>query len=163
MSSDRENLVITALLLGVLIATAGVTYGYYSMNRSRTQEPTIAGLQLRSTSVALAGLGRADLSVTLRAVVFNPYPVGAVLDSASYSVYANGHYLGSGETTRAFSLAAGSSQTFVFPISVSWDKAFSGLGYYLVGLGSVALEVNGTAGVSVGGILLSAPFEFTAS
>lgn len=160
LSSPKQNAAIAVVLLGVFATV--VTYGYYSSHPSMTQpSPLIENLQLRSTSVDIVGLNRTGFSLRLSAVVYNPNGFGAKLDSANYSVYANGQYVGSGETTRGYDIAAQSSQTFVFPVDVGWKSAFEAAGHYVVGLGHVSWEVKGNADVDVGVLHLSVPFEFT--
>lgn len=139
-------------------------YGYYSTHLANTQQRSvIENLQLRSTSVDITSLNRTGLSLNLSAVVYNPNGFGATLDAANYSVYANGHYLGSGQTVRKYDLASQSTQTLVFPISISWKSAFETTESYVIDWGHVSWEVNGTADINVGGLALSAPFEFTTS
>lgn len=138
------------------------TYGYYLTHLpSSQQRPAIENLQLRSTSLDITGLNRTGLSLNLNAVFYNPNGFGATLDAVNYSVYANGHYLGSGRTAQKYDLAPQSSETLVFPISIGWKSAFETTGSYMVDWGHVAWEVKGTANISVGGLTLSAPFEFT--
>ena len=162
MSSDKGNSAPAAALFVILIAFAGVAYGYHSIRPPSTQQrPAIGDLQLRSASVAIAGLHPTYMSLNIDAVVYNPNAFGATLDAANYSVSANGGYLGSGQTAHKYDLAPQSSQTLVFPISVGWKSAFKTTGSYIVNLGDVSWEVNGTAIIGVGGLSLSAPFEFT--
>ena len=151
---------IAALLVGVFVVAT--TYGYYSSHQTITQpKPLIENIQLRSTSVSVTDLDRTGLTLDLKVVVYNPNGFGATLDSANYSVYADGHYLGSGQTTRAYDLAPQSPQTLVFPVTVGWGSALGATARYVVGLGRVTWEVNGSASVEIDGLHLSAPFEFT--
>ena len=160
MSPARENLVLTAILLGVLVAASA--YGYYLSHPQVTQsEPLIGNLQLRSTSVGIDGLNPTRLGLNVKAVVYNPNGFGATLDSANYSVYVDGRYLGSGQTTGKLELAAQSSQTFVLPVSVGWTSGLRAAGRYLLDLGHVSWEVKGNMDVSIGGLSLSVPFELT--
>lgn len=162
MSSDRENTAPAAALFVILIAFAGVAYAYHSIPpRSAQQGPIIGDLQLRSASVAIAGLNSTRMSLDIDAVVYNPNPFGATLEAANYSVSADGAHLGSGRTAHKYDLAPQSSSTLVFPISVGWKSAFETTGSYIVNLGNVSWEVSGTAVVNLGGLSLSAPFEFT--
>jgi LEA14-like dessication related protein len=119
-------------------------------------------LQLLSTSVDVTGLSSNGLSLSLKAVVYNPNGFGATLIAANYSVYADGSYMGVGQTAHEYDLAPQSSQTLVFPISISWKSAFQTTGSYIVDLGDVTWKVYGTADIEVGGFPLSVPFEFAA-
>jgi LEA14-like dessication related protein len=149
--------------LVMLIAVAGVTYGYDSSRPPSSQQRfVIRDLQLRSASVDITGLHRAYLSLDLNAVVYNPNAFGATLDAVNYSVSANGHYLGSGQTAHRYDLAPQSSETLVFPINVGWESAFKATGSYVVDWGNVSWDVNGTAIINLGGLSLSAPIAFTA-
>lgn len=148
-------------MLGV--ASTAVAYGYYSSHPETTQpRPLIGNLDLRSISVAVTSLNRSGLTLDIDAVVDNPNGFGATLDSANYSVYADGHYFGSGRISHSYSLAPQSSATLVFPISVGWRSALGAMGGYVTGLGHVEWEVEGNARVSIGGLSVSGPFEFTA-
>ena len=108
----------------------------------------------------ITGLSSNGLSLNLKAVVYNPYSFGATLDAANYSVYADGHYAGAGQTAREYDIAPQSSEALVFPISMSWKSAFQTTGSYVVDLGDVTWNVNGTANIEVGEFLLSVPFGF---
>jgi LEA14-like dessication related protein len=161
LSSDRERSAFIALLLIVLVAVPVYAYGYRSTQLPSTQQRYVIGdLQLQSTSVDITGLSSNGLSLSLKAVVYNPYGFGAALDAANYSAYADGHYIGAGQTARAYDLAPQSSQSLVFPISVGWKSALKTTGIYLVGLGDVTWKVNGTAKIEIGGFLFPVPFEF---
>jgi LEA14-like dessication related protein len=162
MSSDSGDSAPAAALFVILIAFAGVAYGYHSNGPpSATQRPVVGDIQLRSASVAIAGANSARMSVDIDAVVYNPNPFGATLDSANYSVSANGSHLGNGRTPHEYDLAPQSSSTLVFPISVGWKSAFEATGSYIVNLGNVSWKVSGVAIVNLGGVSFSAPFEFT--
>lgn len=162
LSSHRDNAAFAALLLIVLFVVPVYAYGYYSTHLASTQQRSVIGdLQLRSTSVDMTGLNQTGLSLNLNAVVYNPYAFGATLDAVNYSVYANGHYLGSGQIAHSFEVVPQSSQTLIFPISVGWKSAFETMGSYIADLGQVTWGVKGTAIIKVGGLSLFAPFEFT--
>jgi len=120
------------------------------------------GLQLRSTSVGIVRLGPGGPSLALNAVVYNPYGFGATLDEANYSVYADGRYVGNGQTARGFDFPPQSTQTLVFPISLGWKSALLTAGRYVVGLGDLTWKVNGTASIEAGGLPLVVTFELTA-
>ena len=162
LSSDRANTVPVIGLLAILVAGAIFIYGVYATSPQTSQPRTIMGdLQLRSASVATTGIHGTLLDIRLSAVVYNPNPFGATLDAANYSVSANGHYVGSGQITKEYDLAPRSSTTFVFPVAVGWRSGLETAGRYLLSLGNESWEVNGTALVNLGGVSLSAPFEFT--
>jgi LEA14-like dessication related protein len=162
LSSGRETHVLVLLILVVLVASAVEAFGYYSSQLPRTQEESLVeGVQLRSTSVDVVGLSSSGPSLNFNAVVYNPNAFGAKLDAANYSVYADGHYLGSGQTVHEYYIAPQSSQTLIFPISIGWPSAFQTMGSYIVGRGNITWMVNGTANIEVGGLALSAPFKFT--
>jgi LEA14-like dessication related protein len=158
----NEELGVAAFLLIVLVVVAVVIYGYYLTHPTGTQRILIGNLQLRSTSVDITSLpSRTGLSIDLKAVVYNPNEFGGTMDTAEYSVYANGHYLGSGKTTREYDLTPQSSQTLTFPITVGWSGAFETMGSYVLDSGHVTWMVNGTTSINVGGLSISGSFEFT--
>ena len=161
MSEDKELNFAIAALITVLVLVTVVLYGYYSTHQTSTQRPLIGNIQLRSTSIDITGLNRTDLNMNLKAVLYNPNVFGATLDTAEYSVYANGHYLGSGKTTQEYDITPQSSQTLTFPISVGWNAAFKTTESYILNWGHITWMVNGTAKISIGGLSISAPFEFT--
>jgi LEA14-like dessication related protein len=164
LSSGGENSVIALLLLGVLLAVATVTYGYYSVHQPSTQqESIIENIQLRSTSADITGINLNNLSLRVEATVYNPNGFGAMLDAANYSVYANGRYLGTGQTVHEYELAPRSTQTLIFPISIGWKTTFTTMGSYIVDWGHVTWEIKGNAVIKVDGLSLAAPFEFTVS
>jgi LEA14-like dessication related protein len=159
MSSGREYSGFTLFLLIILLV---VPLYVVAQNKTSSAQPgtTIGGLQLRSTSVDMAGLGRNGISLSLKAVVYNSNSFGATLESANYSVYANSRYMGSGQLADAYNIAPQSSQTLVFPVNIGWGSAFRTTGAYLVDLGNVTWKANGTASIEVGGFPLIVPFEF---
>lgn len=160
MSSARQNPAFAALLLIILIAVPVYIYGFRSTHPPSTQtEFMIGDLQVRSTSVSITSTGLSGVSLSLKAVVYNPNVIGATLDAVNYSVYANGHYVGTGHTAREYDIAPQSSQTLVFPISAGWGSAFQTMGSYIMNLGSVTWKVNGSANFDVGGFPLFVPFE----
>ena len=164
MPWDKDNFDIAATItfLVLLAATFLVLVAVsYSTRQNSTQRPLIGNIQLRSTSIDITGLNRTDLNMNLKAVLYNPNGFGATLDTAEYSVYVNGHYLGSGKTTREYDLTPQSSQTLTFPISVGWNPAFKTMESYVMNRGHVTLMVNGTAEINIGELSISAPFEFT--
>jgi LEA14-like dessication related protein len=164
MSSDRGNTAPAAALLAILIAFAGVAYGYHSIRPpSAPQRPMIGDIELMSASVAVTGANSTRIRLNVDAVVYNPNPFRAMLDAANYSVSAKGAHLGNGRTPHEYDLAPRSSSILVFPISLGWRSAFETTGSYVVNLGNLSWEVNGTAVVSLGGLSLSLPFEFTTS
>jgi len=63
------------------------------------------GLQLQSTSVDIVSASPSGPSLAFDAVVYNPYGFGATLYEANYSVYADGGYLGNGQTAHGYDLA----------------------------------------------------------
>lgn len=121
----------------------------------------IGNLEVRSPSVAPAGLHLTSLTLAFEAVVYNPNPFGTTLDGANYSISANGHFLGDGRTAHEYRLAPRSSQTLTFPVMVGWKPMFGIMGNYVVNLGKVSWTVKGTAIVQLGGVSIPTTFEFT--
>lgn len=161
LSQDEGILPIVVAALAILVAASVVTYvNYSSPPAGRSQEPLIGNIQLRSDSVDIAGLNSTDLSLDFRAVLYNPNVFGASLEVLNYSIYANGHYLGRGQTARGFDLAPRSTESLAFPIVIGWRSAFETVGEYVLGLGHVTWQVKGTAEIKLGEISLAAPFEF---
>ena len=161
MSPCREYSAFTLFLLIILAVVPLYAIAQNTARPPSTQQgATIGGLQLRSTSVDVAGLGRNGISLNLKAAVYNSNSFGATLEAANYSVYANGRYLGKGQLAQTYEITPQSSQTLVFPVNISWGSAFRTTGGYIVGLGNVTWKANGTASFEVGGISLSVPFEF---
>jgi LEA14-like dessication related protein len=162
MSTDGGNTAPAAALFVILIAFTGVAFGYHATRQPNApQRRAIGDLQLRSASVAISGLNSTHLTLSIDAVFYNPNPIGATLVGANYSVSVNGRHLGSGRTAHESYLAPQSSSAVVFPISVGWRSALETTGSYVVNFGAVSWEVDGTAVVSLAGLSLSAPFEFT--
>jgi LEA14-like dessication related protein len=112
--------------------------------------------------VEVAGLGANGINLNIQAIIYNPSGFGATIEAASYSVYANGHYVGDGQLVHEYAITPKSSQTLVFPISIGWRSAFLTTGSYFVDLGNITWKVNGTTYIEVGGFPLSVPFAFTA-
>jgi len=161
LSSRRENSAYFALLLIVAIAVPLYAYGFRSSHPSVSPEYVVGDFQVRSTSVQITGTGLGGLGLSFKAVVYNPNVFGGTLDSANYSVYANGHFVGTGHTSTVYEVSPDSSQTFVFPVSVGWGSTFVTLGGYIVGLGNVSWKVDGNASIEINGIILLVPFALT--
>jgi LEA14-like dessication related protein len=161
-SLEEKNTVPVAALLVILLAVAAVALAYYAIQPSSSgEEFTIGDLQIRSASVSVVAFHTAYLGLDIKAVVYNPNLFGATLTAANYSVSADGHYLGSGRTTREYVLSPRSSVPVALPFSVGWKSAFDETGSYLVDTGHVSLKVNGTAIIEVAGFSVSVPFDLT--
>jgi LEA14-like dessication related protein len=142
---------------------AGEAYVSYSTRPSGAQSKIILGdLQVQSTSVDMQGLVSSGLSLNVDAVIYNPNDFGATLKEANYSVYANGRYVGTGQTSREYDLGAGASLTMTFPVSIGWTSAFETTGSYFLSLGHVTWTVKGTAEVEIGGVTLRVAFQLGA-
>jgi LEA14-like dessication related protein len=113
--------------------------------------------------VSVSGLGYGGPDLSLAAVIYNPNSFGATMIGANYSVYADGNYLGNGQTTHEYVLSPQSTETFVLPVSIGWKSALQTMGNYLIDHGGVTWEVKGTADIEVGGVSLSIPFELVTS
>ena len=166
MSKHKDNvdiLAVTIFLVFLAVTFLVLAAISYSTHQSSTQTPLIGNIQVRSTSIDITRLNGTDLSLNFKAVLYNPNGFGATLDTAEYSVYANGHYLGMGRTTQEYDLSPQSSQTLTFPISVSWNAAFKTTESYILNWGQVTWMVNGTAQINISGLSISAPFQFTTS
>ena len=164
MSKAKENFetaAVTTFLVLLAVALLVLVAVNYSTHQNSTQRPVIGNIQLRSTSIDITGLNGTDLNINLKAVLYNPNGFGATLDTAEYSVYANGNYLGSGKTTQEYDLTPQSSETLTFPLSVGWNEEFRTVESYIVNWGNITWMVNGTAKINIGGLSISAPFEFT--
>jgi LEA14-like dessication related protein len=160
LPSGKEYTAFTLFLLMILAIVPVYAAGFYlSHPPTNQQRTTIGGLQLESTSVGMTGLSQYGPSLNLDAVVYNPNGFGARLDSANYSVYANGRYVGSGLTAHEYDFAPQSTLILTFPVSIGWKTAFHTLGSYILSLGSVTWEVKGTANIEVNGFPLSVSFE----
>ena len=108
----------------------------------------------------MTGLSRTGINLNFQVVVYNPSGFGATIEAASYSVYANGHYVGEGQLAHEYAITPQSSQTLAFPMNIDWRSAVRTTGSYIVDLGSITWKVNGTADIGVGGFPFSVPFEF---
>ncbi|HXW95871.1 MAG TPA: LEA type 2 family protein [Nitrososphaerales archaeon] len=161
MSNNRERRAFSLFLVIILVVMPAYLYYGYITRPSSAPWSVVGDIQLRATSVQVTGfaLGGPDLSLT--AVVYNPNGFGVSLNGASYSMYADGHYLKSGLITGEYPLAPLSTKAFVFPISIGWKPAFQTLGSYMWGWGNVRWEVKGTASIEVGGFSFSVPFDLT--
>jgi LEA14-like dessication related protein len=161
LSVQRERTAFALFLLIILVVMpAYLYYGYVSRPVSAPWS-TVGDLQVRATSVQVTGLAAGGPDLSVSAVVYNPNGFGVSLDSANYSIYANGHYLQNGQITREYALAPQSTQTFVFPLSIGWTSAFQTLGSYVWAWGNVNWEVKGTASIEVGGFPLTVPFDIS--
>ena len=138
-------------------------YLYYGYITRPINAPwaTVGDIQIRATSVQVTGFALGGPAMSLTAVVYNPNGFGVSLNSANYSIYANGHFLQNGQITHRYALAAQSQQTFVLPFSIDWKLASQTLGDYLWAWGDVKWEVNGIATIEVGGFLLIVPFDLS--
>jgi len=160
--SVRKDGTAFALFMVIILVVmpAYLYYGYLTRPVVATWS-TVGDLQIRATSVQVDGLAIGGPDLSLVAVVYNPNGFGVSLDSANYSIYANGHYLQKGQISHEYALGPQSTQTFVFPISIGWKTAFQTLGSYVWAWGSVDWQVKGTAGIGVGGIPLTVPFDLS--
>ena len=163
MPLDRERIALVALLIVVIASVTVEIYVSRSTLPQNTQPRVILGnLELLSTSVGTSSLGGSGLSLRLVAVIYNPNGFGATLKGANYSVYANGHYLGSGRSGSEYNLAPRSSLTVAFPVTLGWRSALETMGSYLLGGGHLAWTIKGTANTEIGGFTFLIGFEFTA-
>lgn len=160
LPSGREYTAFAILLLMILVVVPAFAL-YYSATRSTgTQGHLLGDLQLRSFSVGLAALNPNGPGVELNAVVYNGYSFGAVLAGANYSVYADGQYLGNGQTSHEYDFAPRSALTLSFPVTMGWRPAFKTVGEYIISIGDVNWEVNGTAKIDLGGVPILVSFKF---
>ena len=159
---DGGKTALTLLLLMVLVVIPFNAFESHSARPTGTQRESIMGLQLQSTSVDIVRASLSGPNLAFKAVVYNPFGFGATLYEANYSVYADGRFLGNGQTAHEYDFAPQSTQTLVFPISLGWESAFLTAGHYVLGLGEVTWKVNGTASIGVNGLPLRVTFEFTA-
>jgi LEA14-like dessication related protein len=161
LSAHRERAAFVLFL--VLILCVMPAYLYYGYMARPVSAPLsmIGDLQIRATSVQVAGLALSGPDLSLTATVYNPNGFGVSLNSANYSIYANGHYLQSGQIVHKYTLAPKSTQTFVFPITIGWKSALQTMGNYVWAWGDVYWEVKGVASIEVGGLLLTAPFDLS--
>ncbi|MGP8125860.1 MAG: LEA type 2 family protein [Nitrososphaerales archaeon] len=160
---DRERVALVALLLVVLAGVAAEVSVSHSTPPQSTQPRVILGnLELLSTSVGTTSLGSSGPGLSLAAVIYNPNGFGATLKEANYSVYADGRYVGSGESSSEYDLTPRSSQTVAFPVTVGWRSVLETTWSYLLGGGHVTWTVKGTADTEIGGLTFHVGFEFTA-
>jgi len=159
LSAGRERTAFTLFLLMTLLVVPA--YAYYGFVTRPANEPwTLAGdLQLRATSVQVTGLSTSGLSFSIAVTVYNPNGFGVSLDSADYSVYADGNHLFDGQITNRFELAPQATRTLVLPVPVGWGSAFHAIGNYIWSEGYVNWEVKGKASIEVGGLPLTVPFD----
>jgi LEA14-like dessication related protein len=161
LSDQRERTAFALFLVIILVVMPAYLYYGYVTRPTSAPWSTIGDLQVRATSVQVTGLALGGPDLSLTAVVFNPNGFGVSLDSANYSIYANGHYLQNGQITREYALAPQSIQTFDFPISIGWASAFRTVGSYMWSWGNVNWEVKGTARIEVGGFPLTVSFDLS--
>jgi LEA14-like dessication related protein len=164
LSKDKNKFdnAATIIFLVLIAATFSVLVAVnYSIHQNSAQRPMIGNIQIRSTSIDITSLNRTDLNMNLKAVLYNPNGFGATLNTAEYSVYANGHYVGSGKTIQEYDLTPQSSQTLTFPISVGWNAASKTTASYILNWGHITWMVNGTSIINIGSLSISTPFEFT--
>lgn len=153
MSYQRGgNALLGVLLLILALGTASeVTLAHVSNGAYGAQgAPAIGELQVRSSAVEIAALGSGGLNLTLKADTFNAYGFGATLEAMNYSIYVDGRYVGSGETSHQYYFAPRTSQTVYFPLHTGWSSALLTVGDYVAGLGSIDVRASGTARVGLG-------------
>ena len=159
LSVRRDRTAFALFLLIILVVMPAYLYYGYVNRPVSSPWTTVGDLQVRATSVQLTGLAFGGPELSLTAVVYNPNGFGVSLESANYSIYANGHYLQDGQITHEYALDPQSTQAFVFPASIGWGPAFQTLGGYVWAWGNVKWEVRGTARIQVGGFPLTVPFD----
>ena len=143
MPLDRERIALVALLLAVIISVTAEIYFSHSTPQQSTQPRVVLGnLELLSTSVGTTHLGGGGLGLSLVAEIYNPNGFGATLKGANYSVYADGRYAGSGQSSTEYDLIPRSSLTVEFPVTVGWRPAFETVGSYLLGGGRVTCRTR---------------------
>ena len=146
----------------IVIVVPLYAFSYRSTNPPATPRSPIGDLQLRSASVGMANVGYGGPILNVNVVVYNPTGFEARLDEANYSVYANGLYVGSGQTSHGFDISPQSTQSLTFSVSMSWKSSFQTVRSYVTGWGNITWDVNGTADIEVYGLHLTVPFEFVA-
>jgi len=161
LSTRREGTAFVLFLLIILLVMPAYLYYGYLTRPLSAPWATVGDLQVRATSVQVTGLAFGGPELSLTAVVYNPNGFGVSLDSANYSIYADGQYLRNGQIAHEYSLAPQSTQTFVFPASIGWGSALRTLGSYVWAWGNVEWEVKGTARIQVAGFPLSVPFDLS--
>jgi len=159
MSTKRERTSFALFMVLILVVMPAYLYYGYVTRPVSAPWSTIGELQIKGTSVHVTGLALGGPDLSFAAVVYNPNGFGVSLNSANYSIYANGHYLQSGHITTKYELAPKSTQTFVFPFSTGWTSAFETLGSYIWDWGNENWEVRGTASIEVSDFPLAVPFD----
>lgn len=161
LSAQKEKTAFILFLVIILVIMPVYLYYGYVTRPSTGSVIMVGDLQIRATSVQVTSLAFGGPDLSLTAVVYNPNGFGVELTGANYSVFADRHFLQDGQITNRYVLASQSTQTFVFPVSISWSSAFQTLGNYIWAWGDVTWEVKGTASLEVGGIHLTVPFDLS--
>ena len=161
MSTKRERTSFALFMVLILVVMPAYLYYGYVTRPVSAPWSTIGELQIKGTSVHVTGLALGGPDLSFAAVVYNPNGFGVSLNSANYSIYANGRYLQSGQITSKYELAPQSTQTFAFAFGTGWKTALQTLGSYIWAWGNENWEVKGTASIEVGGFPLTVPFDLT--
>lgn len=147
--------------IGIAVLTLILIFVIASFAFQTAQRAAIANIQVESVTPSSIGVRSSGVSMSVDMVVHNPNSITATLDQVSYSVYANGNYVGSGQTTTTYNIPPHSDYTLTFPLSMSWGSAFSTVGSYIVNGGQVSWELKGTDNVVIDGLSFSVPFDFS--
>jgi LEA14-like dessication related protein len=125
------------------------------------QRAAIARIQVESVTPSDISVSSSGVSMNVDMIVNNPNSVTATLDEVSYSVYANGDYLGTGQTTTTYNVPPQSNYTLTFPLSMGWGSALNTVSNSIQNGGQVTWEIKGTDNVVINGFTFSVPFDFT--
>ncbi len=142
----------------VILLIVGVSFGLQVFQRAAIQNIKVESASPSNISPHLSGV-----SLDVQMKVRNPNSITATLDTISYSIYANGNYLGSGQTTATYNLPPNSDYTLTFPVSMAWGSVFRTVGSYILNGGHATWEIKGVDNVNINGIAFSVPFDYTTS
>ena len=122
----------------MILVLGGLAY-YEFMKREALKSCEV---KLADVHVKSIGLASATLEVSLS--IYNPNSITATLDRVTYSLYANGIYLGDGTLSRT-DIPPGSTITVSAPFTLSYSGALSVLWSRFTTGGEVTWRVKGTA------------------
>lgn len=147
----KIGIVVVVLLIAIVAASFGL---------GLAQRASIANIQVKSTTPSNIRPQASGIGMDVAVLVHNPDSITATLDQISYSVYANGNFIGSGQTTTTYDIPAKSDYTVAFPISLGWGSTSSTVRSSILAGGDITWVVKGTDNVVINGVSFTVPFDF---
>jgi LEA14-like dessication related protein len=147
IASAKKPYQIRIIGIAILILILAVVIASFAFQIA--QRAAIANVQVESVALSNIGVHFSGVSMNVDMVVYNPNSITAILDEVSYSVYANGTYVESGQTSTTYDIPPQSEYTLTFPLSMGGGSAFSTIGNYILNGGHVSWEIKGTGNIVI--------------